>query len=148
MTDSNGRPDFAALLAPLEELRASLVVRRGELTAELGDVRERLAEIDRVLKAAGIIEREPRGPQKPRKTPKGMSSPGSQEKVLAFVESQREVTSRDVANATGLSTSYSSKVLTDLRDLEKIRLIRNEPSSPDGRGHRPIYGPWPGGGRS
>lgn len=146
MTNPNGRPDFATMLAPLEELRASLIARRDELKTELDDVRERVGEIDRVLKAAGVIDREPRKPR--GKSPQAESSPAAQTRVLEYVETQDEVTARGVSEALGMSSSYASKVLVDLRERERIRLLRVEGAHPSGKGRRPVYGPWPKGGRS
>lgn len=145
MTNSTDpKLNLGTLLEPVRERHAELVRERDDLQSQLDAVREEIGQFERILKAGGVMEREPRKPQQKKAAPTP-TSPATRQRVLDFVNTHDEVISTQVAEALGLSQSYSGKALAELRQEDKIRLVRNEPSSPDGRGHRPVYGPWKGG---
>ena len=132
-------PALPELLQPLINARGLLKKREEDLRAELDVTRAELAVYEKVLKAAGLNTN---GSEPMPKKPQSLPSERVQKLALDYVNTHGETDSVNLALAIDVSNSLAGKTLSYLRDEEKIRLLRYEAAAADGRGRKPIYGPW------
>lgn len=130
--------ELSKLLQPVIEERDAALSQRDALREQLRVLDTEVATLDKVLRAAGLSEN---GHKKKEK--KAPPSEDAQRRVLDYVNSHSEVDTKTTAEALGISRKYANTLLGYLRDTEQIRLLRVDAATPNGKGHKPVYAPWP-----
>ena len=131
------------LLQPLRQRHDEIAERRDALHEELYALNAEITAINKVLKVANSFN----GATPEKKKEKKQHPPPSaeiQQRVLDFVARNTTADAKTTGEALGISPSYAGKTLSYLRDMEQIRLVRWDAASADGRGRKPVYGPWIG----
>lgn len=116
-------------IAPLEALYEELTQEKGKLDIRLGEIKEELKKIERLL---NIIESK----SKTKRTKKKDWTPAPERMVEAqkFVNSVEDFSAADLAAAMNVSGSYGNKVVKDMREQGIVRLVRMEKVGPKGAG--------------
>lgn len=120
----------------VQEARNALLEQRAELMVAVREVEDQLRRVERIARAAGVVEPPQRGPSKikPRR-----ASEESLQRVMRVMKSSPDKTfsTVEIANLTDLSKSTAVTALETLRDDGLVRLIGVAPRVAGQKGQAP-----------